>query len=162
MEKSLTDDEINDMEWDEKLKYLKRNPVTVALQIDHVFCQLWGKVILSGMHPIGQILNYDDRREFQNRATEHFLHAPIHVVDAPQIDVDDDETVTKFIDQYITYSLLDEDKHPILHNLVKKVQIHKHTSTCGRKKGVKCRIDFPCPPSNETKMIMHSKQQRKR
>ena len=37
------------------------------------------------MHPIGQILNFDDRREFQNREKEH-IHGPVHVVDAPKID----------------------------------------------------------------------------
>jgi len=68
------------MDWSTKCNYLKRNPVTVARQIDHVFRQLWGKVILSGMHPIGQILNYDDRREFQNRGVEHF-HSPIHILE---------------------------------------------------------------------------------
>ena len=47
-----------------KMNYLKRNPVTVARQIDDLFQQISGKVILSGMHPIGQILNFDDRREF--------------------------------------------------------------------------------------------------
>ena len=53
------------MDWSTKVNYLKRNPVTVARQIDYVFKQLWGKVILSGMHPIGQILNFDDQREFK-------------------------------------------------------------------------------------------------
>ena len=48
------------MDWSTKVNYLKRNPVTVARQIDYVFKQLWGKVIFSGMHPIGQILNFDD------------------------------------------------------------------------------------------------------
>ena len=38
------------------------------------------------MHLIGQILNFDDRREFQNRGTER-MHAPIHVADAPKIEV---------------------------------------------------------------------------
>ena len=52
------------MDWSTKVNYLKRNPVTVAMQIDYVFKQLWGKVIFSGMHPIGQILNFDDRRKF--------------------------------------------------------------------------------------------------
>ena len=88
----LSDEEVNGMDWSTKVKYLKRNPVTVARQIDYVFKQLWGKVILSGMHPIGQILNFDDRREFQNRGTEH-MHAPIHVVDAPKIDENEDEEV---------------------------------------------------------------------
>ena len=45
------------MNWSTKLIYLKCNPVVVARQVDYVFKQLRGKVILSGMHPIGQILN---------------------------------------------------------------------------------------------------------
>ena len=73
----LTDEQVNAMDWSTKVNYLKRNPVTVARQIDYIFKQLWGKVILSGMHPIGQILNFDDRREVQNRGTKH-MHAPIH------------------------------------------------------------------------------------
>ena len=48
----LTDEQVNAMDWSTKVNYLKRNPVTVARQIDYVFKQLWGKVILSGMHPI--------------------------------------------------------------------------------------------------------------
>ena len=38
-----------------------------------------------GMDPSGLILNFDDRREFPNRATEH-IHAPIHVVNASKVD----------------------------------------------------------------------------
>ena len=90
------------MDWSQKCTYLKRNPVTVAREIDHIFKNIWGKVILSGMHPIGQILNYDDCREFQNRCTEH-VHDPIHVIDAPKIDEDSDDVVAAFIDKYVTY-----------------------------------------------------------
>ena len=50
---TLTDEQLDTMDWSEKVNYLKRNPVTVVRQIDH-------KVILSEMHPIGQILNFDD------------------------------------------------------------------------------------------------------
>ena len=49
------------------------------------------------MHPIGQMLNFDDRREFQNRGTEH-MHAPIHI-DAPKIDEIEDSEVSEFIDK---------------------------------------------------------------
>ena len=55
--KILTDEQVD---WSTKVNCLKRIPVTVARQIDYVFKQLWGKVILSGMHPIGQILKFDD------------------------------------------------------------------------------------------------------
>ena len=57
---TITDEQVNEMDWSTKVNCLKRNPVTVARQIDYVFKQLWGKVILGGMHPIGQILNFED------------------------------------------------------------------------------------------------------
>ena len=88
---TLTDEQVNEMDWSTKVNYLKRNPVTVARQIDYVFKELGGKVILSGMDPIGQILNFDDWREFQNRKTE-LMHAPIHVVDASKIDENKDSS----------------------------------------------------------------------
>ena len=58
---------------------------------------------ICGMHPIGQILNFDDRREFQNRVTEH-MHAPFHVVDAPKIDEKEDEEVGKLMLYHIILS----------------------------------------------------------
>ena len=45
------------------MNYFERNPITVARQIDYVFKQLWGKIILSGMHSVCQILNFDDQTE---------------------------------------------------------------------------------------------------
>ena len=68
---------------------MKKNPVTVATQIDYTFRQLWGKVILGGLHPICQILNHDERKEFQKRGIEH-IHASIHVVETPRLDEDDE------------------------------------------------------------------------
>ena len=50
------------MDWSAKVNYFEKNPVTVARQIDYVFKKLLGKVFLSGMHLIDQILNFDDWR----------------------------------------------------------------------------------------------------
>ena len=97
---TLTDEQVNAMDWSIEVNYVKRNPVTVARQIDYVFKQLWGKVILSGMHVIGQIMNFVDRVEFQNTGTEH-MHAPIHILDAPKIDENKDSEIAEFIDKYI-------------------------------------------------------------
>ena len=70
----------------QKVIHLKRNPILcVARQTDYVFKKLRTKVILSGIHHIGQILHFDDRREFENRENEH-MHTFIHAVNAPQID----------------------------------------------------------------------------
>ena len=114
--------------------------------------QLWGKVILSGVHPIGQILNFDDQREFQNRGTGH-MHAPIHIVDAPKIDENEDSEGVEFIDKYITCSLPDETEYPEMSNLVKRVQSHHHAISCRKKKGVACRFNVPWAPSDKTRIV---------
>ena len=75
------------------------------------------------MHGIGQILNFDDSREFQNRGTEH-MYAPIHIVDSPWINGNEDSEVVEYIDKYITCVLLDETKYSGISNLVKKVRTH--------------------------------------
>ena len=149
---NLTDEQVNDMEWNTKLKYLQRNPVVVARQIDYIFQKLWGKVILSGMHPIGQILNYDNRSEFQKRGGEH-IHSLIHVKDAPKIDENDDSEIIEFIDKYCTVALPNKDSHPILYKLVSTVETHKHTFTCRKTKDKFCRFGYPQLPSESTKII---------
>ena len=119
------------MDWSKKERYLKRNPAAVARQIGYIFKQLWGKVILSGMHPAGHILNFDDKREA--------LYALIHIADAPKIDENEESEVVRFIDKYITCALPDDRKYPELSNLVKKVKTRYHATTCGKKKGIACR-----------------------
>ena len=100
----LTADIINNMTWKNKVSYMKINPVTVARQIDYRFKQLWTKLLLSGMHPVGQILNYDDKREYQGRGTQH-VHAPVHIKDAPKLDKERDDEIVRFIDKYVTCAL---------------------------------------------------------
>ena len=89
------------------------------------------------------------RREQQRKGTEHY-HTPINVLDAPKLDEHDDDVVTDFIDKYVTYSLPNANERPELHALVKKLQTHHHTTTCRKKKGVRCRFNAPWPPSTRT------------
>ena len=79
------------------------------------------------------------------------MHAPIHIVDAPKIDENEDSEVVEFIDKYITCALPDEKKYPEMSNLLKKVQTHHHTTTCRKKKGVARRFNAPWTPSNRTR-----------
>ena len=57
---TLTNEQVNAMGWSTTVNYLKRNPVTVARQIDYVFKQLCGNVILSVILPTGKILNFEE------------------------------------------------------------------------------------------------------
>ena len=125
----------------------------VLAKIRHyLFKQLWSEVILSGMHPIGQILNFDDQREFQNRGAEH-MQTSIRLVDAPNIDENEDSEIVEFIDKYITCALPEETKYPEMSNLVRRVQTHHHTTTCRKKKGVACRFNVPWAPSDKTRIV---------
>ena len=40
-----------------------------------------------------------------------------------------------------------------MHKLVTTVQIHGHSQTCEKKKGVKCRFKYPQPPSLHTHIV---------
>ena len=153
---TLTDNDVNNMSWSDKVKYLKRNPVTVARQIDYIFNKVFPKMLMSGMHPIGQILNYDDRREFQHRTGLEHAHVQVHIKDAPKIDENNSEhdgEVIEFIDKYITCSLPDKKEYPDLHDLVNTVQKHHHTTTCRKNSGSRCRFKAPWPPSERTCII---------
>ena len=49
------------------------------------------------------------------------MHAPIHVVDAPKFDENNDSELIEFIDKYITCALPDAEKYPEINKLVRKV-----------------------------------------
>ena len=104
------------------------------------------------MNPIDQILNFDDRREFQNSGTEH-TNAPIHILDAPKIDENEGSEVVESIDKYITCVLPDETKYPEMSNLAKKLQTLHHTTTSGKKKEVARRFNAPWAPSDKTRIV---------
>ena len=52
---TLNNEQVNAMGWSTRVNYLKRNPVTVASQIDYIFKELCVKVMLSVMHAIGKM-----------------------------------------------------------------------------------------------------------
>ena len=112
---------MNAMDWLTKVKYLQQNPVPAARQIDYTFQRLMGCVILDKIPPIGRVLNYDERDEFQSRGPEHLL-VPVHVKYDPKIDGRPDSEVIEFIDRYITCAIPDKNSYPELYKLVTTVQ----------------------------------------
>ncbi|XP_071152909.1 uncharacterized protein [Mytilus edulis] len=141
---------VDDLSWDEKCKVLCSNPATAARMFDHRFHKFLKDVIMSDAEPIGHVIDYFYRVEFQQRGSPH-THCVFWVEDAPKFRVDDDDTVTKFIDKYISCKLPLESDDPELTDIVKTVQQHSknHSKSC-RKKGTECRFNFPRPPSEKT------------
>ncbi|XP_063426085.1 uncharacterized protein LOC134709887 [Mytilus trossulus] len=138
------------MTWDEKCKVLCSNPVTAARMFNHRFNTFLKDVIMSEAEPIGKIIDYFYRVEFQQRGSPH-THCLFWVENAPKYGEDDNEEVMSFIDKYVTCEIPDENVDKELHDIVMEVHQHSknHSKTC-KKKGTVCRFNFPRPPSTKT------------
>ena len=138
------------LDWTEKSKVLKSNPVTVARMFDHRFHIFLRQVILSSANPIGRVTDYFYRVEFQQRGSPH-MHCLFWVQNAPKLSDDGCEAVCDFIDQYVTCKLPFKSDDPELNEIVSSVQQHSknHSKSC-KKKGTMCRFNFPRPPSEKT------------
>ena len=87
----LTDDDMKAISFEEKSKWLRRNPVTAArhFQHHHNTFQLFLK---STAHPLGEPVDYVIRIEFQARGSPH-AHTILWIKDAPKLNVNNDEEV---------------------------------------------------------------------
>ena len=139
-----------DLDWSDKSDILRSNPVTVARMFEHRFHIFQKDVIMSPAEPIGKIIDFFVRVEFQQRGSPH-MHCLYWVENAPKLDEDSEETICNFIDKYITCAVPSEDDDPQLRQIVLDVQQHSksHSKSC-RKKGTDCRFNFPRPPSERT------------
>nr|XP_022305765.1 uncharacterized protein LOC111112528 [Crassostrea virginica] len=139
-----------ELDWSDKSEILRSNPVTVARMFEHRFHIFQREVIMSPSKPIGKIVDFFVRVEFQQRGSPH-MHCLYWVENAPKLDVDSEETICSFIDKYVTCAIPSEDDDPELRQIVLDVQQHSksHSKSC-RKKGTDCRFNFPRPPSERT------------
>ncbi|XP_075334585.1 uncharacterized protein LOC142395729 [Odontesthes bonariensis] len=136
------------LEWADKCELLRQNPVTAARMFDfrwHVFLR---EVLMSPANPIGKVVDYYYRVEFQQRGSPH-CHCLFWISGAPILDQNTDEEVVEFIDKYITCELPSEDEP--LFEVVTSVQQHskRHSKSC-KKKNTVCRFNFPRPASSRT------------
>nr|XP_022296821.1 uncharacterized protein LOC111106437 [Crassostrea virginica] len=139
-----------ELDWSDKSEILRSNPVTVPRMFEHRFHIFQREVIMSPSKPIGKIVDFFVRVEFQQRGSPH-MHCLYWVENAPKLDVDSEETICSFIDKYVTCAIPSEDDDPELRQIVLDVQQHSksHSKSC-RKKGTDCRFNFPRPPSERT------------
>ncbi|XP_071943845.1 uncharacterized protein [Antedon mediterranea] len=141
---------IEELEWADKCNLLKSNPVTVARMFDKRFHTYLKNVILSQAQPIGKVVDYFYRIEFQMRGSPH-VHMLVWVENAPIFGTDKDNEVINFVDKYISCAVPCETVDRELNEIVKSVQIHskRHSKSC-KKKGTNCRFNFPRQPSGNT------------
>ena len=145
--KDYTDNEIQDMTWQKKSDLIKSDPVTCARNFEHMVQLFIRDVLKSELAPIGEILDFFYRVEFQQRGSPH-IHALFWINGAPQYGKDSNDDIVKFIDKYVSCKG-DSDELGDLVNL----QRHRHSKTC-KKQGHKiCRFNFPLPPMPRTMIL---------
>ncbi|XP_078790066.1 uncharacterized protein LOC105353590 isoform X2 [Oryzias latipes] len=142
------------LDWAERCELLRRNSVTAARMFDfrwHCFLRV---VLMSPANPIGKIVDFFYRIEFQQRGSPH-VHVLFWIEGAPRIGKESEEEVAAFIDRYVTCEIPDDD---VLKEIVLAVQQHSrnHTKSC-KKGGTKCRFNFPKTASGRTFVIEDEK-----
>ena len=78
------------MSFEEKSKWLRRNPVTAARHFQYRLNVFFSDFLKSNAKPLGEVTDYAIRVEFQARGSPH-AHNVIWVKDAPKFGHDSDE-----------------------------------------------------------------------
>ncbi|XP_028428571.1 uncharacterized protein LOC114552071 isoform X2 [Perca flavescens] len=143
-----------ELDWSSKCDILRSNPVTTMRMFDKRVEALFRDLILSPAQPIGKVVDYFYRLEFQNRGSPH-IHCLIWVEGAPVFEVDSDQKVCDFVSRYITAELPDPITQPELYKKVTEVQMHSknHSKTCVKYSDSNCRFGFPKQPAQATMII---------
>ena len=119
-------------DWSEHCRIINSNPVIAAAMFDKRAHHLLKDLILSAAHPLGNVIDYFYRIEFQQRGWPH-IHALFWVENAPTIDEEcseKDEEVITFIDRYITCSLPSDGGENYEEVLSLQSHSKKHSKTC--------------------------------
>ena len=115
--------------------------VVVAKHFQYRVETFFTEVLLSKSQPIGKIVYYALRIEFQMRGSPH-LHALIWTEDCPKLTSETKEAYIEFIDKHVQAYLPYKDENPELYDLVNFYQKHTHSKTCRKYKNIKCRFNF--------------------
>ena len=86
---------------------MRQNPVTVARHFQYHLNTFFQVFLKNSAHPLGELVDYAIRIEFQARGSPH-AHTILCIKDAPKLNVDTDEDVYTFIDQYVKCNIPDD------------------------------------------------------
>lgn len=139
-------DDASDFSWQEKCKLIKSDPVTCARYFNFRVQTFLSNVLKHKSQPIGKIVDFFYRVEFQQRGSPH-IHMVVWIENAPVYGQTLDASVVDFIDQYVTCKK--DENIPELINY----QTHRHARTCRKKGKDVCRFHFPIFPMMKTTIL---------
>ena len=137
--KEMTEQEVNDLTYDELCALLNSNPVVIARHFQYRVELFFKEIVVNG--PLGKVTYYAIRVEFQVRGSPH-IHSFLWVTKAPKLSSETKNEYIAFIDQIVRANLPDVQQEFDLFKLVKTYQIHFHSKSCRKYKNVECRYHF--------------------
>ena len=144
----LSDEEVAKLSWNEKTKLVQKDPITCSRIFDERVRKFIQIFLKSSHDPVGHVTDYFYRVEFQQRGSPH-IHMLVWIDNAPKYPKDDEETIVKFVDNYVSCS----NQHDTSMSHLVDLQTHKHSKTCRKKGKAVCRFGFPLPPLRKTVLL---------
>ena len=118
---NLSEEEASNLSESEKRELMRTNPVVTARHFAHRFQCFLREVMKGSGQPIGEVVDYFGRIEFQLRGSPH-VHSMWWIKDAPNLDtVAGRQIAPKYIDKYISVNISPSSKDEELRSLVLRV-----------------------------------------
>ena len=127
--KMMTNEEVDALSYNEKCQMVNLNPVVVAKHFQYRVETFFTEVLFTDAKPIGKIVYYALRIEFQMRGSPH-LHALIWTSDCPRLNHDNKQAYVNYIDEHVQAYLPSKEEDGELHELVNMYQKHSHSKSC--------------------------------
>lgn len=142
------DENPNDLNFNDKQKLVDEHLVTLSRQF-MIRVNAFMRLLKNDDQILGgKLTDFWWRIEFQNRGSPH-LHMLCWIENAPNFDTREGRSL---INEIVSCSLSNEDDE--LNEIVKRVQIHSHSSTCYKnRQDHHCRFNFPRPVSDQTVLL---------
>jgi len=144
--RSMTDDDIAALSYNEKSSMLRNDPVLAARLFDHRL-KAFFKDVLVGASALGPVRHYFYRTEFQMHGSPR-AHCLLSTADGPDMSKATAEEIEQYFGTKVSGQLPSAEDP--LHALVDRVQRHTHSVACRKGKDKHCRFSFPRPPSERT------------
>ena len=78
-----SEEEIENLSWQEKTKLVQKDPVTCSRYFDHRVQEFLNTILKSSCEPIGKVKDFFYRVEFQQRGSPH-IHMLVWIENAPK------------------------------------------------------------------------------
>ena len=96
--------ELENLSWQEKTQLVQKDPVTCSRYFDHRVQEFLNTVLKSSCEPIGKLLDYFYRVEFQQRGSPH-IHMLVWIENAPTLETNSEREIVQFVDKILINKL---------------------------------------------------------